>query len=145
MLTEQQEITLSNAQQRAAKKRQDKQFPNVININDGRLMPSVPALRNHKDYRLYQGPKDADLTDRMRWLQGISKVPKVVNSQAEADEFDVGKATKDDLIVFAMEQFGAAIDPLTDIRTMRKKIVDMAEKAAAVPQTATTEETSDLT
>ena len=145
MLTDQQEKTLSNAQQRSAKRRQDKQFPHVVNVNDGRLMPNVLALRNHKDYRVYQGPKDASTDDRLRWLQGVSKTPKVTNSQAEADDFDVGKATKDDLIVFAMEQYGAPIDPAMDIRTMRKKIVEMAEKAAAQATPLPAEETSDLT
>lgn len=145
MITDQQEKNLSNAQQRSAKKKQDKAYPHVVNINDGRLMPSVPALRNHKDYRLYTGPADASTAERLKWVEGTLKkgMPKVINSMAEADEFDVGKASKDDLIVFAMEQFGHALDPSVDIRTMRKKIVEMAEKAAAAAEPVA--ETEDLT
>ncbi len=145
MFTQQEETQLSNAQQRALKRRQDKQFPHVIHVEDGRLMPNVPGLAAHKSYRVYRGPKGADTETRLRWLAGdMKRAPmKVVNSEADADNFDVGTATKDDLIVFAMEQYGHIMDPKIDIRTMRKTIVEMAEKKAAAEAPAA--ETSDLT
>lgn len=131
MLTDQQEQNLTNAQKRSIKRRQDKTNTHVININDGRLMPNVPMLREHKDYRVYTGSIEASLADRMRWIKGeVRRVPKVTYT-SPTDAFDVGKATKDDLIVFAMEELALALDPSMHIATMRSRVLEAANKLAA--------------
>ena len=132
MITDQQEANLANANQRA-KKKQDKANPMVININDGRLMPNTPRLRVHKDYRVYGGRIDAPLPERMKWLAGaLKQLPtKVVNSKEAEDSFDVGTASVDDLVIFAMEQWGVVLDPAKPAKALRKEVMGLAEKHAS--------------
>jgi hypothetical protein len=135
MISETQESNLSQAAAGSAKRRQDKTHPMVIHMTSGRLMPNTPRLRVHKDYRVYTGALDADLPTRMRWLAGMSKMPttvNVTNSKEAEDNFDLGAATKDDIVTFAFEQYGAVLDPAQDIRVLRKAVMKLFE-ASAVP------------
>jgi hypothetical protein len=137
MLTDQQDQNLSNASLRSAKRRQDKENPMVVNINDGRLMPNVKMLREHPDYRIYRGPDTKDAKVRLQWLNGeLKRTPiKVTNTKADA-VFDVGTATRDDIIVFMMEEYGITVKPETPMSTMRQMVVRAADKAAAAAQAA---------
>jgi hypothetical protein len=131
MITAEQERNLSEANARA-KKKQDRTNPMVVNIEDGRLMPNTPRLRVHPQYRVYGGPRDADAAGRLRWLDGQSragKTTKVVNSKEAEDTFDVGTATADDLMIFALENYGLALDPSKPLKVLRKELLAAAEKA----------------
>jgi len=132
MISEAQESNLSQAAAGSKKRRQDKTNPMVINVINGRLMPNTPKLRLHKDYRVYTGSLDASLPDRMRWLEGISKMApvKVVNSRGAEDSFDLGAATKEDIITFAFEQYGSVLDGSKDIRVLRKEVMKLFESSA---------------
>ncbi len=132
MISPQQETNLAAATQRA-KKKQDKTNPMVIHTTSGRLMPNTIRLRAHKDYRVYDGDINAPLSERMRWLEGRSKhwAPKVVNSKEAEDLFDVGTATIDELVIFAVEQWGAALDPAKPAKVLRKEVMALAEKHAS--------------
>ena len=136
MLSDQQDQNLTNAQKRSAKRRQDKDHPMVVNINDGRRMPNVPMLREHKDYRVYMGPPNASDAEALAWVKGEvkRKVPKITYT-SPMDSFDVGKATKDDLIVFAMEELALPLEPTMHIATMRSKVMEAANKLSAAAQT----------
>lgn len=130
MITAAQESNLSNAAQRSAKRLQDKVNPFVININDFRLMPNVQALRAHKDYRVYSGPADASLPERERWLAGaLKQMPaRIINSAAD-DVFDIGRASKEDLVLFANEQWGLVLSLDDPLNVLRKKVGEAAKKA----------------
>lgn len=130
MISPEQEARLSAANSRS-KKKQDKKNPHVINIKDGRLMPNTPGLRVHPNYRVYGGSSKDDLPTRMRWLEGMSRQigPRVVNSMAEQDAFDVGTATADDLVMFANEQWGMVLNPSEPLAVLRKRVMEAAEKA----------------
>jgi hypothetical protein len=132
MLTDQQDQNLSNASRRTSKRRQDRENPHVVNVKDGRLMPNVKMLREHPDYRIYRGPDTDDAKVRLQWLDGaLKRVPmKVTNTKADA-VFDVGTATRDDIIVFMMEEYGIVVKPETPMSTMRQMVVRAADKAAA--------------
>lgn len=132
MITEAQEARLADANARS-KRKQDRTNPMVINIDDGRLMPNTPRLRAHPKYRVYGGDIKAPVPERMRWLAGaLKQMPtKIVNSQAENDAFDVGKATADELVVFANEQFGMILDPAEPLPVLRKRIMARAEAGSA--------------
>lgn len=130
MITAEQERNLSDANARA-KKKQDRTNPHVINIEDGRLMPNTPRLRIHPLYRVYTGPKNADVGTRMRWLEGQTRAgtPKLTNSKEAEDTFDVGTATADELVMFGLEHFGLTLDGKKPLKVLRKEIMDAAEKA----------------
>jgi hypothetical protein len=64
----------------------------------------------------------------MRWLAGFANRPVVVNSADAADKFDAGKATKDEICAFALDNYGAALDPEKHIATLRKDIMALYEK-----------------
>lgn len=129
MITAAQEQNVSNARRAL----QDKKVPHVININDGRLMPNVPRLRTHKDYRVYTGPRDPDgkpasLPQRMKWLAGAmhNNLPRIVDSSAQ-EPFDIGKASRDELIVFASSELGMMLPDGLDAPEMRKRIMAYAQ------------------
>jgi hypothetical protein len=130
-ITESQEAGLAER----AKSRQDKTNPFLIHIEDGRLLPNTARTRKHPKYRVYTGDIRASQEERMAFIHsgigGSINRPKVTNSAAEADEFDVGRATKDEMIVFAMQQFGVSLTADTDIRTMRKQIMQLYEQRSA--------------
>jgi hypothetical protein len=130
MISEQQEANLAEAHARS-KKKQDKTHPHVINIDDGRLMPNTPRLRILPNYRVYGGDINAALPERMKWLKSALRAhPKaIVNSKAEEDTFDVGTASVDDLIVFAVENFGASLNPKHPLKNLRAEVMRLAEVA----------------
>lgn len=133
MITEQQEQNLQSANDRRTAKRQDRTNPHVINVNDGRLMPNTQRLRQHKEYRVYTGPSNADLPTRMRWLEGMRRrAPKIIDSSTDAadEPFDIGKATKEDIAVFAMENFGKVFDLSLPLKTMREELKKLADAEA---------------
>lgn len=119
------------AQARAARSKQDAKQPFVINRNDGRLMPNTPLLRKHKDYMPYTGSVKASLDERMNFIRTGSSRSRVIDSTPEEvlPPFDVGAATKEELVAFAAAEFGVALSVDQDIRTLRKKIVSLAEGA----------------
>lgn len=135
MITAEQEANLAASVTRA-KKKQDTKNPFVVNINNGRLMPNTPRLRVHKDYRVYpvslEDAKRSTTADRMAWIKrsaAMFSTPKVTNSLAEQDAFDVGTANADELAVFAMETWGLALDPKKPLKTLRKEVMEKAEAA----------------
>ena len=143
MITAEQEANLAAANARA-KKKQDKENPFVVNVKNGRLMPNTPRLRVHKDYRVLpmsaEKAKETTTAQRLKWVEKSSAFggPRVVNSLAEQDAFDVGTANADELAVFAMETWGLALDPKKPLKTLRKEVVD---RAAAEEQ----QQAADLT
>lgn len=130
MITAEQERNLADANARS-KKKQDRTNPMVINVEDGRLMPNTPRLRIHPLYRVYTGDIKADLGTRMRWLEGLARsgAPKLTNSKEAEDTFDVGTATVDDLVMFALEHFGLKLDPKKPMKALRREVMDAAEAA----------------
>lgn len=136
MISDQQESNLSQAAAASKKRKQDATNPMVINIHDGRLMPNTPRLRVHKDYRVFTGDINATLPERMRWLTGTKHQPiRVVNTADTAAEFDLGAASKEDIVTFAFEQYGVVLEPTKDIRTLRKEVMRLFE-ASKVPEPA---------
>lgn len=127
-LSENQQAAMSNA--RAAQSKQDQKTPFLIHQKDGRLMPNTPLLRKHKDYRPFTGSVKASLDERMLFLATGSTRSRVINSAPEEEEdlppFDIGKATKDEMVAFAYTEFGAVLDPTKPIRDLRREIQALA-------------------
>jgi len=98
---------------------QDKKVPLLINREDGRLMPNVPRIRELPEYIPYTGSVTASATERMRWLDQFNK------PQMEAP-FDVGTATKDELIDFAATEYGRTLDRRKNVDTLRAEVMAMA-------------------
>ena len=130
MINAQAASNLEDAAGRSSKRRQDKTNPFVIHIENGRLMPNTPRLRAHAMYRVYGGALEASLPERMAWLKGMMRMPrKVVNTAPAQDTFDIGTATADDLVVFALEEFGATLDPALPLKKLRTKVAELAAAA----------------
>jgi len=117
------------------RQRQDKQHPLLINTKDGRLMPNVPRIRKKADYAVYTGHPKATLEDRMRYLQSLGGTGgarrRVVNS-ADDEPFDIGKATKQELVDFATSEYQANLDVKVDHRILRKQVQALAERFQAM-------------
>lgn len=136
-----------------ARQRQDKSHPLLINIKDGRLMPNVPRIRNNKkaQYVVYTGPAKATLEERMRYLQSMGRNGgrRVVDSSSEDAPFDIGKASKQELVDFALSEYQTQLSLETDHRKLRTQVKELAvqhqamvEKSAAKAAAATAEDLS---
>ncbi len=128
MITEAQVQNLANSR----KARQDKKVPLLINRDNFRLMPNTPLIRRRPQYMPYDGQADDDLETRRSYVTGQgTRRPRVVNT-VEPEVFDIGKASKDELVNFAMSEYGKMLDGTRDIRSLRKEFaehIDAVEKA----------------
>ena len=121
-----------------AAKRQSRETPLLINQDDGRLFPNVPLVARNPKYRPYHGDPNASLQERMRYLKGLAPQRRqVINTRAEALEpFDIGTADKDALIAFAMDEYGAALNPAKTLKQLRQEVSALAkldEEAGGLP------------
>lgn len=128
-LSEAQEAKLQAA--RAAHNKQDRKQPYLIHVDHGGLLPNVPNLRKHAKLRVFTGDPKASAEERLRWLHtgGASAAPVVAARAGEP--FVISKATKEELVEFAATEFGTDLSTDTDIRTLRKQVLALAEKAQA--------------
>jgi hypothetical protein len=118
----------------SGKYKQDTKVPHLINIKDGRLLPNSINVRANPDYRPYTGSLKATLEERMVYINSSisgSRTRVVDSSAEEAPTFDLGKASKDEVIAFAFQEFGMVLSENTDIRTLRKQILEASERAAS--------------
>ena len=163
MISEAVEARMSEARRRA--NAQDREHPFLINIDDGRLVPNVPRLAGqaankalgkafippHPKYRVYMGPPKAKLEERMRILmtQGLMARAAVIDtnhlagsgntvSEAEkAEAFNINRAGREELVVFAQENYGVAIDNAsgdTHVMKLRAKVRELARAAGDLPK-----------
>jgi hypothetical protein len=144
MITEAQEANLSN---QMARTRQDAKTPFCIHVKDGRLMPNVKEIREHADYRPYKGNYKASHEERMAYLRsgGFGGAPaqrqvilpvEDIEPVVEQEPFDISKASKDELVAFAFDQWAEVLDPATHLTTLRSQVVKLAKanaQAAADP------------
>lgn len=125
MITAAQEQMASEAR---GKGRQDKRVPLVINRDNLRLMPNTPLIRARPQYMPYDGKATDDEATRRAYVEGVgTRRPKVTNSAAETNTFDIGTATKDELVAFAVGEYGIMLDGAKDIRTLRKEFMTQVE------------------
>lgn len=137
-ITEAQEANLSAQITRA---RQDKKTPFCINVKDGRLMPNVPEIRANADYRPFTGNYKATLDERMAYLRSggfggpgrravvmpadddIPPAPPV----EEQPPFDIAKASKEELVAFAFDQWAEVLSIDTHLTTLRSQVAKLAK------------------
>lgn len=112
------------ADARAAKSKQDKKYPHLIHVDDGRLLPNIETLRKHPKYRVYRGDSSASLAERLRYLQsqGVSGGRRAVVDSSASEPFDLSKASKEELTAFASEQYDIVFAPGTPVMSMRQQI-----------------------
>lgn len=120
---------------RTMQPKQDRKCPLLINIQDGRLIPNVPNIAANIDYRPYRGNPKASLEERMTYIASSLSTggrPRVIDtSNADEEVFDIGRASKPELIAFALKEFNTPLPESADIRTLRKQIAALAERATA--------------
>lgn len=112
--------------------RQDKKVPFLIR-DDGVLLPNVPLIAKRQNMRPYHGDLHASLEERQNYLKGIRSQRRVINSAVQSDDdapFDIAKATKDELIAYALEEHGTTIDPEQHLNKIR---ADVARLAGLLP------------
>lgn len=121
--TEQNEQVLANAR---GQRRQDKRVPLLIR-DDGMLYPNVPLVAKKNNFRPYHGDPKASLEERMAYLQGFGQQRRKVVFEQPEEAFELGKATADEIVAFAMQEYGAALDPSTPIDTLRAECYRLSQ------------------
>lgn len=134
-----------------ARNAQNKRWPLLINIEDGRLVPNVPrlggkeavkdangrvvapAIPPHPKYRVWRGDSKAPINERLRILNEGMRIeaapvidPTFVASAAAA--FDVSTADANELVAFANEQYGTKLNANTPLHLLRGKVKALAVK-----------------
>lgn len=127
----------SNIAQARSRVRQDKRVPFLIHIDDGRLMPHTPLIAKNPKYRPYLGKHDASEAERRAYLKTLSNygMPAArpvdtspVGETAPQEPFVVAKATREELIAFAFDQFQVALDASEHLNALRAKVVKLAQQ-----------------
>ncbi len=120
---------------RSMQPKQDKKVPLCINIHDGRLIANVKNVRDNLNYRPYRGNPNASLEERMAYISSSLTTggrARVINTSDEDQEiFDIGSASKPDLVAFAMKEFNTPLNESSDIRTLRKQVQALHERATS--------------
>jgi len=106
--------------------RQDKRTPFLINQDDGRLYPNTALVAKNPKYRPYHGDVRASEAERMAYLAGreTSTRRKVV---LDPEPFNLSRATADEIVSFAMEEYGAALDADQDINDLRAECFKLSQ------------------
>lgn len=113
--------------------RQNKAVPFLIR-DDGMLYPNVPLVAKNPRYRPYHGDPKANLQQRLAWLSG-EQTPKRRQVVMEPEPFNLSKANAQEIVSFALEEFGAALDVETPLDTLRKQCFNLAQTADSVDST----------
>ena len=108
-----------------AKRRQNRDVPWLIR-NDGMIFPNVPLIAKKPNFRPYRGDPGAPLQERLAYLEGLPGKRRVIVQEAEPEPFNITKATKDDLIQFAMDEYSEPIDPAEHINKVRATVCKLA-------------------
>jgi hypothetical protein len=112
--------------------RQDKTNPLLISTQDASLWPNVPRLRVKPHMIVYRGDPKADEAGRRAYvdsMKGGTGRRAVINS---AEAFDIGKATKDELIDFALTEYEVELKITEPIGNLRKQVQKLAESHNAM-------------
>lgn len=136
---------------RAARNKQNKEVPFLINVKDGRLLPNIPALagrpaektpsghtipakKPHPNYRPFTGSPKASLEERMKWLEtsGAAAPRGREVSLANIEPFDVGTATLDELVEFGSSEYGLEINKGLGLKAARAAVIKAARDAGAI-------------
>lgn len=136
-ISAEQESRIAAARGRSPKFRQDKQHPFLINTKDARLYPNTEKFRESKfigDYRVFTGDPKASRKEREAWLAtfgGSKAVMPVVDS---GTPFDIGTAKPQEMIDFALVEYGETLDPAMHHNQMRAKLRKLAEQHGALQE-----------
>jgi hypothetical protein len=127
-ITEQHEAA---AAQQRGRKRQNKEHPLLIR-DDGVLFPNVPLVAKKANFRIYTGNPRATLEERKRYVKmgGLRQVPELVNT--DVPPFDVGNASKEDIILFARDEFGFELDAEKPLARLREDLIKLAKSMGAM-------------
>lgn len=117
------EEKLSNARNR---RRQSRECPLLIR-DDGMLYPNVPLVAKKQNFRPYRGDPKASLAERMRYLQGFSQRRAVVFDPAPDAPFELSKASAEEIVAFALEEYGAALDGEMPIDKLRAECYRLSQ------------------
>lgn len=104
--------------------------------DDGALFPNVPTIAKKPNFRPYHGDPAATLEQRLQYLQGLMQQRRrVIMSEPmdEPEEFDLSKASKEELIAFALDEFEMVIKPDEHLNVVRSIVAELAgvDKVAA--------------
>jgi hypothetical protein len=120
-------------EQRMADRRsrlRQKKNPALVIRDDGMLYPNTAQMERHPRFRPYHGDPNASLQDRMRYLAGLQKKRAVVFEETD-DPFDVNTASVDELVQFALDQYGAVLDPMKPRKDLQREVFRLSQLDAS--------------
>lgn len=122
---QEQRISDIRSRQRQRQMEQETGTSLLINIKTGRLFPNVPLVFKKPDWRPYHGDPNWPLEKRMEWVRGTQKARRVIMSEPQ-EPFDLARADKEQIIAFALEEFGVTLNPAKPLAKLREEVANMA-------------------
>jgi hypothetical protein len=95
--------------------------------DDGVVYAFTDALALNSKFRLYDGPVPCTPEEGKEWLFGATSKRRV-QVTSDTHTFDVSSATKAELVEFAMDEYGVTLDEKAPAATLRKQVVELAQK-----------------
>jgi hypothetical protein len=107
-----------------------------IHSEDGRLYPGFPGVATLPEYRPYHGDPKATLKERMRYLQGFQADEQRAIA-AEKGEFNVLKATKEQLLEHMLDEYGERLDARKDLAALQVDAFQIMQRVEGAISEAT--------
>lgn len=120
-----------------SRKRQNQDVPYLIR-DDGDLYPNVPLVAKDVRFRPFHGDVNASLNERLDYLRGIAKKRKVTYNPQDTEPFEIGTADLDDLLMFAMDEYGVALDSSLPLRKLREQVYRLSQGMEAADEKSPT-------
>lgn len=104
----------------------------LVRVKDGVVFNWTKELAALSGFRMVR----SDTTPDEKQTRAQAEAEAEAEEEAERQErgepaFDIGKASKKQLLAFAKDEYGLDLDPKTDEKLVRKLVSDAAKKAAA--------------
>ena len=97
--------------------------------DDGMLYPATPRVLAQSNFRPYHGDPKASLEERLDYLSGNFGVDKKKIEIAQG-KFDLNAASKEELLDFAMDEYGVKLDARKNIIHIREEVKRLATQHA---------------
>jgi hypothetical protein len=134
MITDQQEAAIAAAR---AKSAQDKNVPLLISVKDAWLIPNTELTRKAEDFVEYHGDPKATLEERKQYIATLGRAGKRRVIVTPDKPFEIAKASREELVTFAFNEYGATLNPEAHLASLRAEVRKLAvAHGAAAPEEA---------
>lgn len=118
-------LSEANLSEARARGRQSRSPALLVNA-EGRLYPNVPLVAKKPEWRPYHGDAKASVQERIDYFHGVANTRRRAVVM-EPEPFNLSKASADEIVAFAMEEFGTPLDGSLPINELRQQCYRLSQ------------------